>query len=100
MDLPFQNCPPQPDTVPFVSILSQPGRCAVPLPVRLPAYGEWFVRILGSTERLVYGQYRRHMKTIGYLGHIDRLFGAPAATRSWSTILSVLRILKSHQPQP
>jgi hypothetical protein len=37
------------------------------------------------------------MKTIGYLGQIDRLFGAPATTRSWSTILSVLRILKTHE---
>jgi hypothetical protein len=35
------------------------------------------------------------MKTIGCLGQIDRIFGAPATTRSWSTILSVLRILKS-----
>ena len=53
------------------------------------------VRIIGSKNRLVYGVYRRHMKTIGCLGQIDRLFGAPATTRSWNTILSVLRILKS-----
>jgi hypothetical protein len=38
------------------------------------------------------------MKTIGCLGQIDRLFGAPATTRSWNTILSVLRILKSREP--
>jgi hypothetical protein len=37
------------------------------------------------------------MKTIGYLGQIDRLFGAPATTRSWTTILSVLRILRSEE---
>lgn len=42
--------------------------------------------------------YRRQMKTIGDLGQIDRLFGAPATTRSWNTIVSVLRILKSHGP--
>ena len=36
-----------------------------------------------------------NMKTIGYLGQIDKLFGAPATTRSWNTILSVLRILKA-----
>jgi hypothetical protein len=42
--------------------------------------------------------YRRRMKTIGYLSQIDRLFGAPATTRSWTTILSVLRILKSDEP--
>jgi hypothetical protein len=56
------------------------------------------VRIIGSKNRLVYGVYRRHMKTIGCLGQIGRLFGAPATTRSWNTILSVLRILKSHEP--
>jgi hypothetical protein len=35
------------------------------------------------------------MKTIGYLGQLDNLFGAPATTRSWTTILSVLRILRA-----
>jgi hypothetical protein len=40
------------------------------------------VRIIGSKNRLVYGLYRRHMRTIGYLGQIDRLFGARATTRS------------------
>jgi ferritin len=39
--------------------------------------------------------WARHMKTIGYLGQIDELFGTPATTRSWNTILSVLRILKA-----
>jgi hypothetical protein len=37
------------------------------------------------------------MKTIGYLGQIDTLFGAPATTRRWNTILSVLRILKGQE---
>ena len=73
-------------------------RRRVSLPIALPEGGEWLVRIIGSKNRLVYGVYRRHMKTIGYLGQIDRLFGAPATTRSWSTILSVLRILKSGEP--
>ena len=71
------------------------------LVVRKPGLRAKFLaelRIIGSKNRLVYGVYRRHMKTIGYLGQIDRLFGAPATTRSWNTILSVLRILKSHEP--
>ena len=40
--------------------------------------------------------YRRHMKTIGYLGQIDKLYGAPATTRTWNTIAAILRILKGH----
>jgi hypothetical protein len=34
------------------------------------------------------------MKTIGYLGQIDGLFGAQATTRNWNTILTIVRILK------
>jgi hypothetical protein len=37
------------------------------------------------------------MKTIGYLGQIDKLFGAPATTRNWNTILSVVRLLKDQK---
>jgi uncharacterized protein (DUF1697 family) len=97
-DNPFGTEPPPADVVQFVSILSKAGRRKVPFPITLPEGGEWLVRIIGSKNRLVYGVYRRQMRTIGYLGQIDRLFGAPATTRSWSTILSVLRILKSGEP--
>ena len=92
---PFGTAPSSPDVVRFVSILSKAGRSTPALPIALPEDGQWFVRIIGSKRRLVFGVYRRHMKTIGYLGQIDELFGAPAATRSWNTILAVLRIMKS-----
>ena len=95
MENPFGPEPSPPDVVRFVSILSKDGRGTVFLPIALPAGDDWFVRIIGSKRRLVFGMYRRHMKTIGYLGRIDELFGAPATTRTWTTILSVLRILKS-----
>jgi uncharacterized protein (DUF1697 family) len=99
MEDPFGSEPSHPDIVRFVSILSKTGRNKVPLPIAVPETGEWFVRIIGSRNRLVFGVYRRQMKTIGYLGRIDELFGAPATTRSWSTIRSVLRILKAHELQ-
>jgi hypothetical protein len=97
-DNPFGTEPPGADVVPFVSILSEAGRRRVSLPVALPEGGEWLVRIMGAKNRFVYGVYRRHMKTIGYLGQIDGIFGVPATTRSWSTMLSVLRVLKSDEP--
>jgi len=97
-DNPFAAEPTRSDVVQFVSILSKAGRRRVSLPIALPEGGEWLVRILGAKNRLVYGVYRRRMKTIGYLGQIDRLFAAPATTRSWTTILSVLRILRSAKP--
>jgi uncharacterized protein (DUF1697 family) len=98
MENPFGAESPRADDVQFVSILSEDGRCSVAPPIVLPEGEEWLVRIIGSQGRLVYGVYRRQMKTIDYLGQIDLLFGAPATTRSWTTILSVLRILKSGQP--
>jgi hypothetical protein len=97
-DNPFGTELPRADVVQFVSVLSEAKRLGVSLPIVLPEGGEWLVRIIGSKNRLVYGVYRRHMKTIGCLGQIDRLFGAPATTRSWNAILSVLRILKSREP--
>jgi hypothetical protein len=98
-DNPFGTEPPCADVVPFVSILSKAGRRGVSLPVAIPEGGEWLVRIMGAKNRFVYGFYRRHMKTIRCLGQIDALFGTPATTRSWSTMLSVLRVLKSGQLQ-
>ncbi|MCU1259041.1 MAG: hypothetical protein JWO80_1926 [Bryobacterales bacterium] len=98
MENPFGAEPSRPDVVRFVSILSKPGRGKASFPIAVPGNGEWFVRIIGSTNRLAFGVYRRHMKTIGYLGQIDELFGARATTRSWNTILSVLRILKACEP--
>jgi len=92
---PFGAEPSRADVVRFVSILSKAGRGKTSLPMTIPGEGEWFVRIMGSKNRLVFGEYRRHMRTIGYLGRIDEIFGAPATTRSWTTILSVLKILKA-----
>lgn len=94
---PFGSKPTRRDIVRFVSILSRAGGLRSELPVIFPPEGEWFVRIIASTHRFVFGVYRRHMKTIGYLGRIDKLFGVPATTRNWNTILAVVRILKNHR---
>jgi len=37
--------------------------------------------------------YRRHMKAIGYLGTLDRIFGVRATTRNWNTITAISRVL-------
>src|SRR6516225_4989111 len=71
-DNPFGTEPSQPDIVRCVSILSRGGLRA-PLPVTFPPDGEWLVRVIASKNRFVFGVYRRHMKTIGYLGQIDKL---------------------------
>lgn len=93
---PFSGEPSRPDVVRFVSILAKAGKLRAELPVSFPAEGEWLVRVIGQRERFVFGVYRRHMKTIGYLGQVDKLFDVPATTRNWNTIMTVVRILK-HQ---
>ncbi len=93
---PFGPEPPNPDIVRFVSFLPKVSRrCTTPLPCAFPPEGEWFVRVIAAQNRFVFGEYRRHMKTIGYLGQIDNLFGSRATTRNWNTLQSILRLLKS-----
>lgn len=91
---PFAGEPPGPDVVRFVSILSKPGRKLASLPVAFPGEGQWLVRALRSEGQFIFGEYRRHMKTIGYLGRLDKLFGAPVTTRNWNTMMTVVRLLK------
>jgi uncharacterized protein (DUF1697 family) len=92
---PFGTQPSTPDVVRFVSILSKTGGVRASLPVQFPSDGEWLVRVIACEGQFVFGVYRRHMKTIGYLGQIDKLYGVPATTRNWNTIIAIVRILKS-----
>ena len=89
----FAGQPVRPDVVRFVSVLSRRPRAAPPMPMTLPSSGRWLMKILARDGRFVFGVYRRHMKVIGYLGTLDRIFGVPATTRNWNTITSIARML-------
>lgn len=91
---PFGTRPSPPDVVRFVSILSKAGAVRASLPASFPSERQWLVRVMSCEGQFVFGMYRRHMKTIGYLGQIDKLYGVPATTRNWNTIAAILRILK------
>jgi uncharacterized protein (DUF1697 family) len=91
---PFGIEPSRPGVVRFVSILSKTARLRPSFPITLPPGGEWLLRVVASKNRFVFGEYRRHMKTISYLGQLDKLFGTPATTRNWNTIIAIVRILK------
>jgi uncharacterized protein (DUF1697 family) len=84
-----------PGMVRFVSILARAGGVRASLPVSFPAEGDWLVRVMSCQSQFVFGVYRRHMKTISYLGQIDKLYGVPATTRNWNTITAIGRILKA-----
>lgn len=94
---PFGPELPRADTVRFVSFLSKSSPLHHPLPITLPPSGKWLVRIIARENRFVFGMYRRHMKTIGYLGQIDKLLGVPATTRNWNTINAVVKVLKGQE---
>jgi uncharacterized protein (DUF1697 family) len=90
---PFASEVLRPDLVRFVSILTGAVTASDALPITIPTDGDWYVRVLGSRECFVFGVYRRQMKTIGYLGQLDKLLGAPVTTRGWSTMMKVAEIL-------
>ena len=89
----FAGQPMRPDVVRFVSVLSHRPRSAPSMPMSLPSSGRWLLKILARDNRFVVGLYRRHMKAIGYLGTLDRLFGEPVTTRNWNTITTIARVL-------
>ena len=99
-DRPYGSRPPPSGVVRFVSVLSKASRAEPPLPARLPRDGEWLVRIVAMKHRFVFGEYRRHMKTIGYLGQIDKLVGAPVTTRNWNTIETIVALLAKPKSAP
>ncbi|HSJ62913.1 MAG TPA: DUF1697 domain-containing protein [Gemmatimonadaceae bacterium] len=90
---PVALLPTDPRIVAFVSVL--PKRCqpASPLPRRFPATGAWGLKIVGQQGRFVFGAYRREMRAIDHLAQLDRLFGVPTTTRSWSTMVKIARVL-------
>lgn len=82
------------NVVRFVSILPKAGRITSSLPVAFPSEDDWLVQVIARQGQFVFGMYRRHMRTIGYLGQVDKLYGGRATTRNWNTILTITRILK------
>jgi uncharacterized protein (DUF1697 family) len=91
----FAGHPIRPDIVRFVSVLSGRPRSAPALPMKLPSRGQWLLKVLGRNGRFAFGLYRRHMKVIGYLGSLDRLFGVPVTTRNWRTIAAIARTVEN-----
>jgi hypothetical protein len=90
----LEQAPSESGLVRFVSFLARGGRNRPFLPITIPQGQDWFVRVTSLTKRLAVGEYRRHMRTISYLGQLDTLFGTVVTTRSWGMVNAILRILK------
>jgi uncharacterized protein (DUF1697 family) len=87
---PFGALPPQADVVRFISVFLRPPRSIPKTPLQWPETGRWLVRVLEVERGFVVGEYRRHMKTIRYLGGLDKVFGE-VTTRNWNTVCSIAR---------
>jgi uncharacterized protein (DUF1697 family) len=93
---PFSEQPSDPNITRFVNILAKRLPSPPPLPLCLPSDNDWLLKIIAIENRFVFGLYRRQMKTIGYLGKIEKLLGVPATTRNWNTIEKVAKILRQN----
>ncbi|HSF25723.1 MAG TPA: hypothetical protein VLE20_15965 [Blastocatellia bacterium] len=91
---PFVNEPSGPDVVRFISVLAKRLRVPPPVPLNLPPGDEWLVKILAVRARFAFGMYRRHMRTITYLGQVEKRLGVSATTRNWNTINAIVKVLK------
>ena len=94
---PFAGQRTGPKIVRFVSILVKRGHPLPAIPFSVPADGDWSLKILAARDRFVFGLYRREMKTIRYLGQLDKILGVPATTRNWNTMTTIARILQNAQ---
>jgi uncharacterized protein (DUF1697 family) len=95
---PFEGQSVRGGVVRFVSVLARRPRSMPPTPMRFPSNGQWLMKILARRNRFVIGMYRRHMKVIGFLGTLDRLYGVPVTTRNWNTIEAIARVLRNDLP--
>jgi uncharacterized protein (DUF1697 family) len=91
---PFVRQPSGPNITRFVNVLASRLPSQPPLPLSLPSDDDWLLKIIAIEGRFVLGLYRRQMKTISYLGKIEKLLGVPATTRNWNTIARVVELLQ------
>lgn len=92
---PFAGGPAGPDIVRFMSVLEKRPQVPPGIPLSLPAGDDWLVKIIAVRGRFALGLYRRSMKTIGFLGQVEKRLGVPATTRNWNTINAIVKVLKS-----
>jgi len=91
---PFRKAPKGRGLVRFVSVMAKRSPRAPAVPLDLPMKGKWLVRVFATQGPFVFGVYRRQMETVGHLGRLDGLVGAPVTTRNWNTITSVIKVLQ------
>lgn len=96
---PFASQPVDRSIIHFVSVLGKRHKTKSAFPLNFPPTGKWSLKVLGHEGQFVYGMFRREMKAIGSLAQLKTIFGESSTTRSWSTILTIARILTQEKKQ-
>ena len=64
------------------------------LPVDKPSGEEWQVRVVAVYGRFALSFWRRLGRSIVYPNEVvEKMFGVPATTRSWNTLLKIQDVL-------
>lgn len=90
----FEGHPDKKEIVRFVSVLATKPKAPPEIPFTLPARGRWLVNVLAREDRFVYGVFRREMRVVERLRELDKIFGDPLTTRSFSTYVAVAKALE------
>ncbi|MFL6516194.1 MAG: hypothetical protein ACJ8M1_14335 [Chthoniobacterales bacterium] len=91
---PFSPYPLDPNITRFVNVLAKPIERPANTPLAFPSEKDWLLRIIAIENRFVLGIYKRDIKSVRYLGIIEKQFGVPATNRNWNTIEKVVQILQ------
>lgn len=94
-DDPFADQPARPEILRFVSVLARRRLPLRGIPLSFPSDAEWCLRILDHRDQFVVGVHRREMRALRYLDRMEKVFGVPLTTRSWTTILQIARVLEA-----
>jgi uncharacterized protein (DUF1697 family) len=91
----FAGEPWGPDIVRFVSVLAKRPRVLPVLPLNLPPGENWLVRLVAIRGRFAFGLYRRTLRTITFLGQLEKHLGGSITSRNWNTLSSLFEILRT-----
>jgi uncharacterized protein (DUF1697 family) len=79
----------------YLTVLTSPARAVPRLPIGEPPGRRWQVRLVASTGPYVLSVRRAGPDRVVYPNAVvERRFGVPATTRTWSTVERILQILE------
>ena len=79
----------------FVTVMPRHPQPIPRLPVDKPSGEEWQVRVVAVYGRFALSLWRRLGRSIVYPNEVvEKMFGVPATTRSWNTLLKIKAVLE------